>query len=98
MSYLQAPWTGVGSLQSECESLKQQLHRKADSHEITAANCRLDRLEHTLRQIGALVDELRNRVLQLEANSLEVVAAIDAEREKPESTGAGSILWSDGWE
>lgn len=54
-----APWTGLGQLQGELESLKQQLHQKAYSYELSTLSLRMDRLEHSVWEIRSALDELR---------------------------------------
>jgi flagellar biosynthesis chaperone FliJ len=68
----QPPWTGLGSLQSDVSDIKSQLHGKVDSHEIHSINSRLDRLEHTMREISSALDELRHRCEILEENKIAV--------------------------
>ena len=58
----QAPWTDVGRLQSEVDSLKQKLTGKVDSHAIDSLRNKVDHLEHSLREIRANVNELLDRV------------------------------------
>jgi len=64
----QAPWTGIGSLQSDVSSLKQELSRKAESYELHSINRRLDHLEHSMREIRSMLDSLRNRIETLETH------------------------------
>ncbi len=53
---LDAPWTQIGALQQEMSNMKGELSRKAESCEIHSINCRLDNLEHSLREIIASLD------------------------------------------
>ena len=72
MSYpSQPPWTGIGSLQAEVSSIQNQLRGKVDSHEIHSINSRLDHLEHSIREISSLCNDLRNRLQVLEENKLD---------------------------
>ncbi len=61
-----APWTQIGSLQSDVESIKQTLHGKVDDHELRSAKSSLDRVENSLREIRTEVDGLCSRVQALE--------------------------------
>lgn len=71
MSYpTQAPWTGIGSLQSEVTDIKRILSGKADAHEIHSINTRLDHLEHTIREISSTLDGLRYRCEALEEDKI----------------------------
>ena len=51
-----APWTEISRCQQDISSIKSELHRKADDHEIHSINRRLDSLEHSLREIGTALD------------------------------------------
>ena len=51
-----APWTEIGRCQQDIHSIKSELHRKVDEHEISSINRRLDSLEHTVREISTSVD------------------------------------------
>ena len=66
----QPPWTGIGSLQSEISDIKRQLSGKADSYEIHSINTRLDRLEHSIREISSICDDLRHRLQVLEEDKI----------------------------
>ena len=67
---LDAPWTQIGSLQQDVSSLKSELYRKADSHEIHSLDSRLDRLADSLRSLESVVDGLRSQ-LETQARQLE---------------------------
>ena len=66
----QPPWTGIGSLQSDVLDIKNILTRKVDSHEIHSINSRLDRLEHSVREISSLCDDFRYRLQVLEEDKM----------------------------
>ena len=51
-----APWTEIGRCQQDIGSIKNELHRKVDSHEIYEINRRLDNLEHTMREICSTIN------------------------------------------
>lgn len=55
--YPEAPWTQMGALQQEINSFKYELERKVENHEIHSINSRLDSMEHTLREISAILNE-----------------------------------------
>lgn len=57
-----APWTEIGRCQADIQSIKSELHRKADSYEIHEINRRLDRLEHSVREISSALDGLLSRL------------------------------------
>ncbi len=63
---LSAPWTQIGSLQSDVQDIKNALHRKVDDHELHSAKSAVDRVEHTLGEIRSEVDGLRSRLEVLE--------------------------------
>lgn len=62
----QAPWTGIGALQGDIRELRAELSRKAESHELSSLNSLVGRLECSAGEVSATVDELRNRVAQME--------------------------------
>jgi hypothetical protein len=63
---MQAPWTEIGTLQQDIMSLKRDIHNKADNHEISSINSRLDSLERAYRDLSAQVDGLLSRLQTLE--------------------------------
>ena len=67
----QAPWTDIGSLQSDISSIKSALIGKADSHEIHSLARRLDSLEHTCREISSEVDGFKYRMQTMESQIAE---------------------------
>ncbi len=70
MSYpSQAPWTGIGSLQSDVSEIRSQLHGKADKYELHSVIGKLDSLERECREIRSAVDGLRDRIERLEATA-----------------------------
>lgn len=62
----QAPWTGIGALQNDIAQLRSELSRKAESYAINALDSRLVSLERSAGEMGSTLDELRNRVAQME--------------------------------
>jgi len=72
-----APWTDTGRLQNEIQSIRNDLRNKAENHELSSINCRLDSLEHTVRELGSTLDGVQHRLQQLEETErrreLEVV-------------------------
>ena len=65
------PWTQIGALQQEVGTLKNDLHRKADSHEIHEINRRLDSMEHSLREISSALDGILSRLQTYENQAAE---------------------------
>lgn len=57
---LSAPWTEVGRLQQEVQSIRNELYRKVENHEIHSINSRLDSLEHSLRELGTTLDRIQS--------------------------------------
>ena len=56
-----APWTDTGALQAGIQSLKQQVSRKAEAHEIHEINRKLDGLERSIREVRAENDGFRTQ-------------------------------------
>ena len=67
----QAPWTGIGSLQQEVSSLKQELNRKADKYEISSLNSKMVSLEYTIRELRTEIDGLRFELQRLQESKLD---------------------------
>ncbi len=55
--------SGVGNLRSEMQS---ELHRKADSYEVSSLHSDVGRLEHTVRELGSENSQLRFEFQQLQ--------------------------------
>ncbi len=66
----QAPWTGLGQLEREIDSVKSELHRKAETHEIHTLDRKLDSLERECREIRSSIDGILSRLQTLEENQL----------------------------
>jgi len=64
----QPPWSGIGSLQGDVSNLRQELNRKADSHEIHSIHSTVDSLEHTIREISTSLDGLRSEIEEIRQN------------------------------
>ncbi len=60
------PGTAIGSLSSDLATLKNELNRKADDHEIHSLSSKVDSLECSMREIRSETDELRYRLQALE--------------------------------
>ena len=59
---LHHPASISGQLQSEIQEVRSQVHRKAESYEVHALASRVDRLEHTVRDLCATLDGLRTEL------------------------------------
>ncbi len=70
---LQAPWTDIGSLQQDVLKLKCSLTRKANTYDIHEISGRVDSLEHSIREIRSLIDELGIEVQVLQEEKREEV-------------------------
>lgn len=67
MSYpSQAPWTGIGSLQSDVSEIRSQLHGKADKYELHSIVSKLDSVERECREIRSALDGFRDRIERME--------------------------------
>lgn len=66
----QAPWTGVGAIQGELSSLKQEIDRKANSYEIHDINRKMDSLERECRNIRSEIDGILTKLQELETRHL----------------------------
>lgn len=62
---MNAPWTDIGRVEGEIQSIHNDLHRKAESYEITTINGKLDSLERTVREISTTVDGIFYRLQEL---------------------------------
>lgn len=56
-----APWTEIGRLQSDIQTIRQELYQYAKSYQIDEISRRLDSLEHSLREIGSKTDDFLYR-------------------------------------
>ncbi len=65
------PWTEIGRIQTEVDSLKSELRGKVDNHELHSTKSTLARLEHSLGAIHTEVDGLCARIEALERASEE---------------------------
>jgi hypothetical protein len=63
-----APWSGLGQLESEISLLKSEVSRKAESYEIHSINSRLDSFECSLREIRSDIDSFRIALQELQTN------------------------------
>ncbi|MGM0589240.1 MAG: hypothetical protein ACQETE_12535 [Bacteroidota bacterium] len=61
-----APWSDIGRLQSEMQQIKNDVRTKADSHELSSINRRMDNLEHSMRELSAKVDGVLSELRQLQ--------------------------------
>ena len=68
-----SPFTDVGALQAdvqkiryEVQAMQPQIHNKADTHEIHAIYSRMDNVEHSMREISAVLDGLCYRLEAIE--------------------------------
>jgi chromosome segregation ATPase len=67
---MQPPWTEIGRLQGEIRTIEREMHNKAESHEFHSLRSRMDRLEHSVREIGAALDGLRAELSDLQAGQV----------------------------
>ena len=68
----QAPWTGIGSLQSDVHRLESELRRKADDYKVSALDSRVDALVSAVRDVGSVCDGILSRLQALEENQQEI--------------------------
>lgn len=66
----QAPWTDIGSLQSDIRDIKNELHQKSNIYEIHTINSRLDSLERTCRELSSSFNEILFRLQTIEENQM----------------------------
>ena len=64
------PWTELGRVESDVRQVQQDLMRKANGYDISTTNDNVDRLECTVRELRATIDELLTRVQELETSRL----------------------------
>lgn len=76
---MREPWSDIGTLQRDVSRIKQDLHNKADNHEVLEIKRKVDSMERTMREISTNVDELRYRVEDAEnkINELEAIVYND---------------------
>lgn len=67
----QAPWTDIGSLQSDIRDIKNLLHQKSNIYEIHTINSRLDSLERTCRELSSSFNEILFRLQTIEENQMK---------------------------
>lgn len=53
-----SPTSGLGILQSEIQSLRSSVQRKAENYEVSDVKSRLTTLEHQINELRANLDEL----------------------------------------
>lgn len=58
----QAPWTGIGALQSDISSIKSELRGKADDYKISSLNSDVATVASSIRELSSVVDGLLDRV------------------------------------
>lgn len=61
-----APWTDVGRLQSEVQSIKNDLRNKADNYEISSMKSRISDIERSMRDLNNLAHRIDYRLKNLE--------------------------------
>ncbi len=62
----QPPWTQIGSLQQDIESIKRDLYGKVDDHEFRSVKSDIARVERELTDFRTQIDILLARVSALE--------------------------------
>lgn len=68
----QAPWTGIGALQSEISSIKSELGRKADDYKISSLNNDVATVANAVREVSSVVDGLLTRLQKVEMRLEEI--------------------------
>jgi len=58
----QAPWTDIGSLQSDISNIQSELRNKGEAHEMHTLSSRMDSMEHSLRELSSLFDGIRTEL------------------------------------
>ena len=64
------PTSAIGSLQSEIQSLKNELRRAANDYEVSEIRRRVVALESAVREIRAEIDGIVSRLQELQENQL----------------------------
>jgi len=64
----QAPWTGLGQLESEIRDVKSILSRKADDCEVRSAVSRVDSLERTIGEVRSDIDRISAWMQRVQEN------------------------------
>lgn len=76
----QAPWTDIGNLQQNIDSLKTDISRKANQHEISSLNSKMDSLECELRETRTEINGLQSELQRMEEALIRLESgAADAE-------------------
>jgi len=65
----QAPWTGIGSVQSDIHEIRTELRSKADDYKVSSIDSRLDTLVNAVRDISTVCDGILSRLEALEARN-----------------------------
>lgn len=71
---LSAPWTEIGRLQSEIQSLNSKLQGKVNSYEVSSLTSSMASLECTIREISSTLDGFRNELSELQENVRQVLS------------------------
>ena len=71
-----APWTDTGRLQGDVDRINSELHRKADSYEVSSLNSKLDSVERTCGELRTEIDEFRNQLEHLRENFRQALDAL----------------------
>lgn len=72
MSYpSSAPWTQIGSIQSDISGIEQKLYGKADKYELNEVISRLGRLEHSIRELESENSSLRFELRRVQEGRIE---------------------------
>lgn len=79
------PWTDLGRVESDVASIKSDLYRKADSHEVHSLQRNVDSLEYTVRELSAEIDRLR---AQLDPREMALAILRDCPDLLPTTPGA----------
>jgi len=68
----QAPWSGLGQLESKIESLRRDINNKANSYDVTSLNNRLNDLEYSISEIRSEISGLEYRISNIELSRAEM--------------------------
>ena len=68
---MESPFTSIGRAQGDIDRLRNELRGKVNAYEIHALTSKLDRLEHSLREISTALDGILSRLQDAESRLQE---------------------------